>query len=343
MGYYGWGRWAPYVTVAERKRKAAKKVAQLCKQGKIVDPITIEGRTITRTYWGSSWCKNLESYSDFANRLPRGRTYVRNGSVIDLKIEAGSVSALVSGSDIYKVSMDIAALAKDKWQAIVKECSGKIDSLIELLKGKFSKGVMEVIARKERGLFPHPEEIKMSCSCPDYADVCKHIAAVFYGIGARFDVNPELLFILRQVDHNDLIVADGAVETLIKRDGEQFKERIASDELSSLFGIDIDVGATKDADSTKKLLFGTRMTKSNSGMEKSIRPHKVSKAKNTEKTRKQQKIQKEGKARRTRKTKKEKKRKKTEKSVKLTKMLSKSKAQKRTKIVKAKRKKDKIS
>ncbi|CAL7962098.1 hypothetical protein GAMM_320001 [Gammaproteobacteria bacterium] len=117
MGYYGYGRWPKYVSVAKRRQQAEKKVAKLIKQGKKLEPVNIEGRTIAKTYWGKSWCKNLESYSDFANRLPRGRTYVRNGSVIDLKIAAGSIEALVSGSEIYKVSMDIAAFAKSKWQA----------------------------------------------------------------------------------------------------------------------------------------------------------------------------------------------------------------------------------
>lgn len=276
MGYYGsWG-WRPYVTVAERKRKAAKKVEQLRKKGKILDPIRLEGRPITKTYWGKSWCENLESYSDFANRLPRGRTYIRNGSVIDLKIAAGSIEALVSGSEIYRVSINIAALARDKWQSIVKECSGKIDSLVELLKGKFSKSVMEIIARKEQGLFPCPNEIKMNCSCPDYADVCKHIAAVFYGIGVRFDINPELLFTLRQVDHNELIVTDGAVEALLKRDSEQPKKTFTGGELSDLFGIEVDMGATnayvpKVEDNSKKAQRSHKITK------------EISKAKKTKK------------------------------------------------------------
>jgi Uncharacterized conserved protein len=321
MGYYGWGSWLAYISVAERKRRAAKKVEQLLKQGKAVESVNIEGRTITKTYWGKSWCKNLESYSDFANRLPRGRSYVRNGAVIDLKIVAGSVMALVNGSEVYKVTIDIAALAKNKWQAIVKECAGKIDSIIELLKGKFSKSVMEVIARKEQGLFPHPNEIKINCSCPDYAEVCKHVAAVFYGVGTRFDTNPELLFTLRQVDHNELIVTDGALETLVKRDSEQLKKTFAGDELSTLFGIDIDVGTTN--------------TKIEDGMEKTPQPYKASKTEAMKKTRKPQKAQK---------AQKEEKRKKIVKPSKLIRNSpSKSKPQKRIKVRNARRKKHKIS
>lgn len=317
MGYYG--GWAPYVSVAKRKRKAAKKAEQLRKQGKTVNPVNLEGRTIAKTYWGKSWCENLESYSDFANRLPRGRTYVRNGSVIDLKIAAGSIEALVSGSEIYKVSIDIAALAKNKWQEIVKECSGKIDSLVELLKGKFSKSVMEIIARKERGLFPHPNEIKMSCSCPDYADVCKHVAAVFYGIGARFDINPELLFTLRQVDHNELIVTDGAVEALVKRDSEQLKKTFTGGELSDLFGIDVDMGAT-NADAPK--------VEDNS--KKTQRSHKITKA--TAKVKMTKKIAIVQKAEKIKKKKPKKSKKILKTSAKIRKSSPKPKLQKRTKI-----------
>lgn len=261
MGHYDWGGWPPYVPVAERRKKAEKKIKQLRKKGRILEPISIEGRTITKTYWGKSWCSNLESYSDLDNRLPRGRSYVRNGAVIDLKIAAGSVKALVHGSELYEVTLDIAALTKDKWQTIIKECSGKIDSLVELLKGKFSKSVMEIIARKEQGLFPHPKEIKINCSCPDYAGVCKHVAAVFYGIGARLDESPELLFILRQVDHADLIVTDSVLETLVKRDSKQLESTFTGSELSDIFGIDIDMGAAKVDGDMKKPLHSRKTSK----------------------------------------------------------------------------------
>jgi len=312
MGYYAYGGWPKYVSVAERKRQAEKKVNQLLKQGKKLDPIKIEGRTIAKTYWGKSWCENLESYSDYENRLPRGRTYVRNGMVIDLKIAPGSIIALVGGSSVYNIKIDIAALAKDKWQSIVKECSGKIDSIIELLKGKFSKSVMEVMTRKEQGLFPHPNEIKINCSCPDYAEVCKHVAAVFYGVGARLDISPELLFILRQVDHNELIVADGALETLISLDTKQ--KTFADDDLSNIFGIDIDTGATDD--NMKKALPINIITEDY--MEQTEKLRKTSKSKSTKKINKPQKIkkvEKKDKAKKTNKAKKVKNPKKTVKKV----------------------------
>ena len=97
-----WYEWRPYVPVAERRRQAAQKLRKLKKKGQSIAPVTIEGRTIAKSFWGNSWCTNLERYSDYANRLPRGRTYVRNGSVLDLQITKGKVVAMVSGSDLYK-------------------------------------------------------------------------------------------------------------------------------------------------------------------------------------------------------------------------------------------------
>lgn len=239
MGWYRYGRFAPYVSVAERKKKAASKIAALKKKGQVVHPVVLEGKTITKTFWGKAWCENLESYSDFENRLPRGRTYVRNGSVIDLQVNRGEIKALVNGSSIYKVKVSISAISNKKWGVIVKECAGKIDSLIELLQGNFSKGVMEIITHREKGLFPHPKEIKLQCSCPDYADMCKHVAAVMYGVGARLDERPEELFLLRQADHTEL-TAKASTVSLSKVPLTQETQLLDNRDLSTLFGIEIE-------------------------------------------------------------------------------------------------------
>jgi uncharacterized Zn finger protein len=188
------GGWPPYVSVAERRRKAVKQLGKMKKAGRRVAPIEIAGRKIAATFWGNAWCKNLESYSDYSNRLPRGRTYVRNGSVIDLQIEPGHVRSLVSGSNLYKVDIKVKPLAKRRWTGIKGKCAGQIDSLVELLQGSISKGVMEIVTRKGEGLFPSPAEISLSCSCPDWAIMCKHVAATLYGVGARLDHEPEVLF-----------------------------------------------------------------------------------------------------------------------------------------------------
>ncbi len=236
--YYDWG-WKPYVSVAERRRQAAREMEKLRKKGHPVSPVTIEGRTIVKTFWGKAWCDNLERYSDFANRLPRGRTYVRNGSVIDLQIAPGEIKALVSGSEIYKVAVKVAPVTKARWKSICKDCAGAIDSLVELLQGRFSKGVMERICRQKTGLFPSPDEIKLSCSCPDWAEMCKHVAAVLYGIGARLDQQPELLFRLHQVDEKELIAKAGDVLPLAKRGPAAAKVLGGGEDLSELFGLDM--------------------------------------------------------------------------------------------------------
>ena len=191
-------------------------MAKLKTKGHPVSPVVVEGRTIVKTFWGKAWCENLERYSDFANRLPRGRTYVRNGSVIDLQIAPGEIKALVSGGDIYRVAVKVAPVAKARWQSICRDCAGAIDSLIELLQGRFSKGVMERVCRQKTGLFPSPDEIKLSCSCPDWAEMCKHVAAVLYGIGARLDLQPDLLFRLHNVDEKELIAGAGKALPLAK-------------------------------------------------------------------------------------------------------------------------------
>jgi uncharacterized Zn finger protein len=239
MGWYSHYNWRPYVSVAERRRRAAKKIAKMKKAGRQISPVEIAGRKIATTFWGEAWCKNLEAYSDYSNRLPRGRTYVRNGSVMDLQIEVGRVRALVSGSEIYEVDIKIKPMAKKRWTDIKGKCAGQIDSLIELLRGSISKGVMEIVTRKGEGLFPSPREISLNCSCPDWATMCKHVAATLYGVGARLDHKPGLLFTLRGVDPTEMVEAAVDQPPTLRKSG---KGRILkTDELSSVFGIDIDM------------------------------------------------------------------------------------------------------
>lgn len=228
-----WG-WQPYVSAAQRRQKAAREVEKQKKRGNALSPVVVEGRAIAKTFWGKAWCENLERYSDYANRLPRGRTYVRNGSVIDLKIGPGAIDALVSGSDLYRVALKVTPVSKARWKTLCTDCAGGIDSLVELLQGRFSKGVMERICLQGTGLFPSPKEIKLSCSCPDSAGMCKHVAAVLYGVGSRFDENPELLFRLHAVKAEELIVA-GEGLPLVKEGPAASK---VLDDLS-IFGLDM--------------------------------------------------------------------------------------------------------
>jgi uncharacterized Zn finger protein len=235
LSYFGW---QPYVPVAERRRRAEQKVAKLKKKGQSIEPVKIEGRTIAKSFWGQSWCTNLERYSDFESRLPRGRSYVRNGSVVDLRIAKGEVAAMVAGSELYKVKITIAPVMRAGWKSICRDCAGTVDSLVELLQGRLAKSVMDRVCRKGDGLFPSPQEIKLSCSCPDWADMCKHVAAVLYGVGARLDTKPELLFMLRGVDKNELLSAAGQDVALNKAAPVAGKVLDDSD-VAALFGLEL--------------------------------------------------------------------------------------------------------
>jgi len=242
MSYF---EWHPYVPVAEKRRQAQRKLAKLRKQGQPVAPVTIEGRTIAKTFWGKSWCANLERYSDFASRIPRGRAYVRNGSVLDLQIAKGEVVARVAGSSLYRVKITIAPVKPAHWKTVCRDCAGAIDSLVELLQGRMAKGIMDRVCREGDGLFPSPEEIKLSCSCPDWADMCKHVAAALYGVGARLDEKPQLLFVLRGVDENELLANAG--QDLALATAAPGAARLLDSDVAALFGLEMAESATSDA------------------------------------------------------------------------------------------------
>jgi len=232
MGFY-----APYVPVAKRRVNARKKMNKLRKKGQTIMPIELDGRKIATTFWGKGWCDHIESFSDYENRLPRGRTYVRNGSVCHLEMNQGEVKAIVSGSELYHVTIHISTLSKAKWETIKTACTGQIGSLLDLLNGTLSDGVMTVVTDHITGLFPLAKEIKMKCNCFDWADMCKHIAAVLYGVGARLDNDPKALFKLRGVDHEALIdVSTDVIDDALDKGTQQ---RVADeDSLSELFGVD---------------------------------------------------------------------------------------------------------
>ena len=235
MSYY---RFPRYVSVAERRAKAKRKMDKLRKKGMDIRPVEIEKRKITCTFWGNAWCDHIESFSDYENRLPRGRTYVRNGSVCHLVIKQGCVEAIVSGSSLYNVRININALSKNKWKNIKENCAGKISSLLDLLSGKLSEGVMQEVCNRNEGLFPLPKEIKLSCDCPDWATMCKHVAAVLYGVGARLDHSPEKLFELRAVDHNELIDVSTVLIDATQKSASH-RRRIDDSAISDVFGIDL--------------------------------------------------------------------------------------------------------
>ena len=229
--------WKPYVPAAARRRTADRTVAKMQKKGQILSPVAASRGAIAKSFWGKAWCQNLERYSDYSSRLPRGRTYLRNGSVLDLKIGPGEVTAQVMGSSLYRITVSVREVAGAHWQAIAHDCARSIDTLVELLQGQLSTSVMERITRPGTGLFPSPKEIAFSCSCPDSAAMCKHVAATLYGIGARLDSEPELLFGLRKVDAKELIARAGEGGTLTGKLPEAGRI-LDSSKLVDVFGID---------------------------------------------------------------------------------------------------------
>lgn len=252
--YSSYSYFAPYVSVAERRINAQKELEKLRKKGRVIEPLgELSHRTkIATSFWGSAWCKHLESFSDYENRLPRGRTYVRNGSVLHLSITPGRIEALVQGSELYEQTITIGQLPAATWKTLQSRCQGKIGSLIELLQGKVSDEIMTVVTNRDDGLFPKPKEIKLFCSCPDSAGLCKHLAAVLYGVGSRLDTRPELLFKLRGVDHNDLISAVDPA-TALGSSGKTSGRRRTLDTaaLGDVFGIDLETDSSAPALETK--------------------------------------------------------------------------------------------
>jgi len=245
MRYYDYGGdWPRTMTVAERRQQARKDMAKLGKR-KQGTPVVIVGSKIAKSFWGKAWCSNLERYSDYASRLPRGRSYVRSGQVVDLQITAGKVAALVSGTELYETTITIAPVKSPQWKAICRDCAGSIDSVVELLQGRLAQGVMDRVCRERDGLFPAPREIKLSCSCPDSARMCKHVAAVLYGVGARLDQQPDLLFVLRGVDQNELIA--GAGQGLATGSAPASVDVLHDGDMAALFGLEMADGESSEA------------------------------------------------------------------------------------------------
>lgn len=245
FGYYD--NFPPYVPVAQRLANARRELKKLEKKtGRAAEPVVVEGRgrAIAKTFWGQAWCENLEQYGDYETRLPRGRTYLRNGSVLDLSLAPGRVEARVAGTELYKVRVDIKPLTPARWAALKAACGGRIASVVSLLGGELGDDVLSVLTAAGTGLFPAPREIAMSCSCPDFAGLCKHLAATLYGVGVRLDSKPELFFTLRKVDKDELI-AQAVASDLVGTRAKPGRKRIATKALSSVFGIDLETKAPR--------------------------------------------------------------------------------------------------
>ena len=205
-----------------------------------MESVWVDGRKMAETWWGMEWDRNLERYSDYENRIGRGRSYLRNRAVIDLKIREGQVKANVQGSRSrpYSVTVDISPMPADRQREVMDRCGMKVKTVEELVNGNIPEEVRDVVV-SERGLFPRPSEISFECTCPDWASMCKHVAAVLYGIGRKFDQDPLLFFTLRGIDFEPLIgrTVDQKLD-MILANADKPSPRIIDDcDLDRLFGI----------------------------------------------------------------------------------------------------------
>ena len=276
-----WGYYKKNSKVSDLKMKAEKEAIKLAKSlGRELNPAVSKGRKIADSYWGFAWCQHLEKYMDYDNRLPRGRSYVKNGCVIDLQIEKGLISAYVSGSELYEVNLHVDTIDEEAWNGIKEKCAGSIDSTVALLSGSISDEVMAVVSDPKHGLFPQSNQIRLICNCPDWANMCKHVAAVLYGVGARFDNDPGLLFILRGVSPDELV--DSAMDDIANI--QSGSDELAGQNLGDLFGVemdaeDIDVDGLFEDESKK-----VKKTKTPKAKKKATKPAKNKPAKKAKKT-----------------------------------------------------------
>lgn len=233
--------YSSYVSMGEIQEKADRQILKLRKKNPNLSPVILEGRSLATSWWGNAWNYNMESYADFSNRLGRGKGYVKNHAVLDLQISKGHVEALVQGTRAkpYAVSIAISAIDDAHWHSIVDFCNHKIDSLESLIDGKFPRELESLFKDPKYGLFPKPREIHFDCTCPDYASMCKHVAAVFYGIGARLDVDPLLFFVLRGIDYESLIkkTIESKVENMLKNVDKKSERAIDLNDVHEIFGI----------------------------------------------------------------------------------------------------------
>ena len=236
-----YGRFPKYESAAEKKEKANSSLTKLKKKNPDIEPVILEGRALAKNWWGKTWNLNLESYADYENRINRGKSYVRNNMVLDLKITKGKVKAKVQGSrkKPYDVEISIDTLNKEKWERVTALCNNSIESLEQLVEGKFPKELDVLFKEKEYGLFPAPKEIHFDCSCPDWASMCKHVAAVLYGIGSRLDSNPMLFFELRDIDSQELVrkSVEKKLENMLKNAGKKSKREIELKDITDIFGL----------------------------------------------------------------------------------------------------------
>ena len=229
-------------SVQELRRRAEASVSSARRKGQTMEPAIPQTRSgpICQSWWGQAWCRNLEGYADYSTRLERGRRYIRSGTVLDLKIHKGRIEARVQGSRRvpYKVEIRISPLSEEKCQLILEKCGRRIRTMEDLIYGRFPEELKDLFTQQD-GLFPRPTEISFMCSCPDWALMCKHVAAVMYGVGLRLDENPFYFFELRGIDVDRFIdvALDNKVERMLENASAVTSRIMDTGEMGDLFGI----------------------------------------------------------------------------------------------------------
>lgn len=228
-------------SAAELRRKAEQSKKRSADSKKALEPVLIDGRQIAKTWWGEAWCTNLENYADYRNRIGRGKRHVRADTVIDMKMKGGTIKARVQGSrrTPYRVEIEIDPMPEARYKAVLKSLDSRIENLEALVNGDFPMAMKSLFTDLKSGLFPNPREIHFTCSCPGWASMCKHVAAVLYGIGNRLDHDPLLFFAMRGIDVSDFIqrsVKDKLSSML--KNADTHSHRIIDDQsVEELFGV----------------------------------------------------------------------------------------------------------
>ena len=221
---------SPRLKAADLEKLAATRLAEYLAEGEELHPVVNKTRKLAKNFWGSAWMKQLALCESGGMCLAPGRTLLRHACVLHVDIQPGSISALVSAEEVFEVELKLESLDEERLERLAATCSGHIDSLLSLMQGKVDEAVLLQLCHPENGLLPTPEDWRMHCTCPDWAEPCPHAAAAIYAAGCLIDEKPELLFTLRGIQPEALLSAPAPTN------------EIDADKLSAMFGIDLDLG-----------------------------------------------------------------------------------------------------
>ncbi len=220
----------PRLRAADLERLADARREQLLAAGESLNPVVSRSRKLATRFWGSAWMRHLAVCESGGLCLAPGRTLLRHGCVLDIRVAPGLVSAKVSAEELYEIELRLAPPDEERVEALATLCAGKIDSLLSLLEGRVDEALLQQLCDPDNGLLPDARDWHISCSCPDWSDPCPHAAAAMYALGVLLDSQPELLFTLRSIDSASLL-----------RKPEHTSDAFDAATLSATFGIDLEL------------------------------------------------------------------------------------------------------